>query len=190
MFGKNLYRNAGWCALAAAILLVASSITFILSGEALTGVMVGVILLDIGLLLMAFVFYALYIVHRPESKVLGLAGLILWVISIGVSMASGTNSGNIPLNSLWNLLISLSFLIFGFLAWRSTRMPRGIAVVAILAGAIALIAGIGGLLGNLTILGNLSAFSQLFMLVWTIWLWRVLLSKKFAASASPVPAAA
>jgi hypothetical protein len=152
--------------------------------------MVGVILLDIGLVLMVFVFYALYMVHRPESMVLGLAGLILWIISIGVNVASGTNSGNIPLNSLWNLLISLSFLIFGFLAYRSSRMPRGIAVVALLAGVTALISGIGGLLGNLAILGSLSTFSQLLMLVWLIWLWRVFLSKKFAATASPLPVAA
>jgi uncharacterized membrane protein YwaF len=156
--------------------MVAAMVSFFIAG------LVGGILEIISLLLLIFVFYALYIAHRTESKGLSLAGLILLIAAIGVDIVSMANYGNITLSNLWYLLLSLPFLIFGFLAFRSQRMPRGLAVVALLAGVTFFIAGVVGLLGSPDMADNISLLSILLMLVWLVWLWRVFLSEKMTTS--------
>jgi hypothetical protein len=189
MSNNKLFRTAGWCALVGALSMVAAVVSFIFSGAAPIAGMVGGILEYISLLLLVFVFYALSIAHRSESKGLGLAGLILLIVAIVVDVVAYVNYGNTILSNLWFLLLSLPFLIFGFLAFRSARMPRGLAVVALLAGVTSFISGVGGLLGNQAIADNVGSFPFLFMLIWEVWLWLVFVSKKFA-TASPEPAAA
>jgi hypothetical protein len=150
--------------------------------------MIGGILLTIFLLLLIVVFYALYVAHRSEAKGLSLAGLILVFPAIGMAIVANMNDNTFLVN-LWYLLFSLPFLIFGFLAFRSVRIPRGLAVVALLTGITYLISGVGGLLGSQVIADNVSTLSSILMLVWLVWLWLVFVSKKFA-TASPEPAAA
>ena len=132
-------------------------------------------------LLLIGVFYALYIAHRPESKGLSLAGLILVFPAIGMAIAANLG-GSTFLVSLWYLFFFLLFLIFGFLAFRSAKMPRGLAVVALLTGITYLISGVAGFLGNQVIAENVSTFASIFMLVWLVWLWRAFLSKKLATA--------
>lgn len=176
MSGYKLFRTAGWCALASAVLMVAAMVSFFIAG------LVGGILEVISLMLLIFVFNALYVAHHTESKGLSLAGLILLIAAIGVDIVSMANYGNTTLSNLWYLLLSLPFLIFGFLAFRSPRIPSGLAVVACLTGVTYLISGVGGLLGSQAIADNVSLLSILFMLVWLVWLWRVFLSEKMATS--------
>jgi hypothetical protein len=114
--------------------------------------------------------------------------MLLLIAAIVVDVVDQQNSSTF-LSGLWYLLFSLPFLIFGFLAFRSARMPRGLAVLALLAGVIGFIAGVAGWLVSLDMADNLNTLSIPFMLAWEVWLWRVLVSKKFAAP-SPEPAAA
>ena len=188
MNNSKLFRTAGWCALVSAILIPLAMVGFILSGTAPSAGMVGMIFEILSLVLLVYVFYALYIAHRSEAKWLGLAGLILSIAAIVVDILSQQNSSTF-LFGLWYLLFSLPFLIFGFLALRSSRMPRGLAVLALLAGGIGFIAGVAGWLGNPDMADNLNTLSIPFMLAWEVWLWRVFISNKFAA-ASPAPVAA
>ena len=183
MSNTKLFRIAGWCALVAALSMLAAVVFFMIAPT------VGGILEILFLLLLIVIFYALYVAHRSESKGLSLAGLILLIAAILVDVVSMQNYGNITLGNLWYLLFSLPFLIFGFLAFRSSRMPRGLAVLALLAGVTYFIAAVGGFLGSQAIAENVSSISILFVLAWLVWLWRVFLSKKMAA-ASPTPAAA
>ena len=183
MTNNKLFRTAGWCALVGAILFPLAMVSFILSGTAPIAGMIGMIFEILSLLLLVFVFYALSIAHRSESKWLGFAGLIILIAAIVVDVVSQQN-GSTFLFGLWYLLFSLPFLIFGYLALRSTLMPRGLAVLVLLAGVITFAAGIIGLLGNPDMADSLQTFSIPFMLAWEVWLWRVLWSKKFTA-ASP-----
>jgi hypothetical protein len=185
---SKLFRSAGWGALADAILLPLAMVSFVLSGAVPIAGMVGMLLEILSLLLLVFVFYALSVAHRSESRWLGFAGMILLVAALVVDVVSQQYQTSF-LFGLWYLLFSLPFLIFGYLAWRSARMPRGLAVLALLTGAITFIAGVLGLLGNPAMADSIQQFAILFMLAWEVWLWRVLVSKKFAA-ASPVPVAA
>jgi hypothetical protein len=183
MTNNNLFRTAGWSALAGAIIMVVAMVSFMLAP------MLGGILEFLFLLLLIYIFCALYVVHRSESKGLSLAGLVLLVAAVVADVISMQNYGNTFLSNLWYLLFSFPFLIFGFLAWRSDRMPRGLAVLALLAGATYFISAVGGLLGSQAIAEGVSTLSILFVLVWLVWLWQVFLSKKFAV-ALVVPACA
>jgi hypothetical protein len=188
MTNNNLFRTSGWCALASVILIPVAMVCFIFSGTAPIAGMVGMIFEILSMLLLVFVFYALSVVHRPESKWLGFAGLILFIASIVVDLVSQQHQSTF-LFGLFYLLFSMPYLIFGFLAWRSARMPRGLAVLALLAGGITFVAGVVGLLGNAEMADSLQSFSILFMLAWGVWLGVIFLSKKFAAPNS-APAAA
>ena len=188
MSNNKLFRTAGWCALVGALSMILAVVSFIFSGAAPFAGMVGMIFEIIGLLLLIFVFYALSVAHRSESKWLGLAGMLLMIAAIVVDVVDQQNSSTF-LSGLWYLLFSLPFLIFGFLAFRSARMPRGLAVLALLAGVIGFVAGVAGWLVSLDMADNLNTLSIPFMLAWEVWLWRVLISNKFAA-ASPAPVAA
>ena len=188
MENNKLYRTAGWCALASAVLMVLAMASFIFAGAAPAAGMIGMSFEVISLLLLVFVFYALAVLHRAESKWLGFAGVILLVVALVVDIVS-QQVNNTILFGLWYLLFSLPFLIFGYLGFRSARMPRVLAILAFLAGAIYFIAGVFGLVGNPDLADNISTLAILFVLVWSVWLWRVLVSKKFAAAnPQPLPA--
>jgi hypothetical protein len=175
MSSNKLFRSAGWLAFAGAVLLIVTIVCLYIAHD------LGDILLTIFFLLLIGIFYALYVAHRSESKGLSLAGLILVFPAVGVAIAANL-SDNTFLSNLLYLLISLSFLIFGFLAFRSARMPRGLAVVTLLTGVTYLISGVAGLLGSQAIAGSVSTLSTLLVLVWLVWLWRVFLSKKINAT--------
>ena len=183
MNNTKLFRTAGWCAFASALLVVLASVSFIFAGAAPSAGMVGMSFEVIGLLLLVFVFYALAVAHRAESKWLGFAGVILMIVALVVDIVS-QQVNNTFLFGLWYLLFSLPFLIFGFLGFRSARMPRVLAILALLAGLIYFIAGVVGFLGNSSLSDSISTPAILFVLAWALWLWRVLLSKKFAAASS------
>jgi hypothetical protein len=177
MTNNKLFRTAGWCALASALLMLAAFISFPLGAG-----MIGGVLEILGLLVLIFVFYALYVAHRSEAKGLSLAGFILVVAAIVVDVYSMINNGPPFLYNLWYLLLSLPFLIFGFLAYKSTRMPRGLAVLALVAGIFFFIAGVCGFIVGTDFADNVSLIAILAMFVWQFWLWRVFLSKKFASA--------
>jgi hypothetical protein len=178
MANNQLFRFTGWCALVVALLMVA--ILVVPSGASST---VGLILTIAILLGLTMVFYALYVAHRADSAGLSLAGLILWLLSLGLNIMSlVTNLVNNFLSNVGSLLWSLPFLIFGFLAYRSARMPRGLAVVAFLTGVVFLILGVAGFMGSATIVNWGNLVGDIFMLVWLVWLCVVFLSKKFAAA--------
>ena len=178
MSNNNLFRIAGWCALVTGLLMLA----FHVLPAGMPG-MVGLAFTILVLLGLTIVFYALYVAFRSESATLSLAGLILWLLVFVLNLISvGTNSGNTFLSNLGSVLWALPFLFFGYLAYRSGRLPRGLAVLALLAGAVALVLGIVGFLGNAAIVDSGSLVLDILMLVWIVWLGIVFLSKKFAAA--------
>jgi hypothetical protein len=181
MPNDGLFRIAGWCALASAVLLVAAAVSFPLGAGAVGGALESIFLLTL-----AVVFFALYVAHRSESRWLSLAGLILVFPAIGMDVASMTNYGNTVLSSLWYLLLSLPFLIFGILGFRSAKMPRGLAVVALLIGVTYFISGTAGLLGSQDLSDNISLIPMVLMLVWLGWLCRVFLSGRLTSERLPV----
>jgi hypothetical protein len=181
MNNNKLYRTAGWCALASVVCLPLALVSFMLSGTAPSVGMLGMVFEVLSLLLVVYVFYALSIAHRPESSWLGIAATIIMVVAIAVDLISQQFKTNF-LFGLWYLLFSLPYLIFGYLGLRSARMPRILAVLALLGGGISFVGGVIYFLGNPGLADNIQSLSIPFNLVWAIWLWRVFWSKKFAAA--------
>jgi hypothetical protein len=181
MPSNRFFRIAGWCALASALLLVAAAVSFPLGAGTVGGVLEIVFLLTL-----VFVFYALYVTHRSESRWLSLAGMILVFPAIGMDVASMTNYGNTLLGSLWYLLLSLPFLVFGFLAFGSAKMPRGLAVVALVIGVAYVVSGAAGLLGSQNLADSVSLIPMVLTLVWLVWLCRVFLSGRLDSERLPV----
>jgi hypothetical protein len=184
MKNNQLFRIAGWCILVVALLMV---VIHVVPSGAPSIIM---LILSIAILLgLIFFFYMLYVVHRPESARLSLAGLVLGIIAVGLNLISLVSKLSAFLMNIGLLLWPLPFLVFGFLAWRSKRMPRGLALVGLLTGITFLIDGVAGLMGSDAVVNVVSLVGDIFALVWLVWLGIVFLSKKFT-SASPKPVAA
>ena len=178
MSNNNLFRIAGWSAFVTALLMLAFHV---FPGGVPASV--GVVFTIITLLGLTVVFYALYVAYRSESAMLALAGLVFWLLTFILNLIGlVTNSVNMFLSSLGSLLWALPFLIFGFLAWRSVWMPRGLAMLALLAGAVAFVLAVTGFMGSATIVDSGNLVLDILMLVWIVWLGIVFLSKKFAAA--------
>jgi hypothetical protein len=176
MPNDRLFRTAGWCALVTALLLLL--IPVIQSGPPAIGM-----ILNIAILLgITFVFYALYVAHRAESGGLSLVGLILWLLSLVLTLLGFLTTLSNSLSSLGSLLWALPFLIFGYLAWRSDRMPRLFAVLVLLIGVLYLLLGLAGFMGSAGFINVGNLVGDILMLVWLVWLWRLFLSTKFAAA--------
>jgi hypothetical protein len=176
MSNAKLFHTAGWGALASAVLMLAAIVSFMIVP------MLGGVLETLALLLLIFVFYALHVAYSAKAKGLSLAGLALGIAAVVVDLFSMANYGNAFLSNLWYVLFSLPFLIFGYLAYRDSRMPRGLAIAALLAGVFFLVSGVGGFFMGTDFADNLSLIAILAMLVWLFWLWRVFWSKKFSAA--------
>ena len=178
MSNNNLFRIAGWCAYVTALVMLAFHV---FPGGAPASV--ALILSIVTFLGLTVIFYALFVTHRPEAAMLSLAGLILWLIVFVLNLISlGTNSGNTFLSNLGSVLWPLPFLIFGYLAYRSARMPRGLAVLALLTGVVALVLGVAGFMDSAAIVDGGNLILDILMLAWVVWLGIVFLSKKFAAA--------
>jgi hypothetical protein len=175
---NSFFRIAGWCAILAALIMV----SFLVLSSIATTSAVGMILATIGVLLMTWVFYALYVVHRPESAGLSLAGLVLWIPAAVTDIASLANPANTLLYAADSLFFALPFLIFGFLAYRSGKMPHALGLIALLTGVAWVIAGAASFVGSTAIgmVASLGAFAL--MLVWLVWLWRVFSSGRLATT--------
>ena len=178
MSNNNLFRFAGWCALLTALLTVVGLGIFMASPMS----SLAVILTMIGVVVLTPVFYALYVVHRSESAGLSLAGLALWIVAAVLQIASLTNPTNSTLYTIATLAFALPLLIFGYLAYRSARMPRGLAAVALLTGVAWLIAGAVSFSGQTTPAIVVNLVATVVWLVWLVWLWRVLTAEKLATA--------
>jgi hypothetical protein len=177
MSNNKLFQIAGWCALLVALLMVAGIVV-----PAGAPDIIGLVLTIAVLLGLTFVFYALYVAHRRDSAGLSLAGLVLWILAAGINLIAMFSTISTFLAYMDSLFWLLPFLIFGFLAYQSTGMPRGLAVAAFLAGISLLIATIAGMMGGEAIVNGVSLIADIFMLVWLVWLWRVFRSTKFSAA--------
>ncbi len=183
MSAKSLFRVGGWCALLSILLVVPGIVASEVAPN--SGIFETVCIVDE--LLMVSVFYALFVLHRSESAGLSLAGLVLWIPGFIVGVASRLNPGSAYLDAANSLASALPFLIFGYLAYRSPKMPRGLAWMALLSGAFRWVAASAEFAGS----GAMDALAGLGVLVfgsvWCVWLWRLLTSGNLDLDAASSP---
>lgn len=170
MSNNNLFRYSGIAAISSAVIYVLTLAVGIATGDASSTV--GVILTIVSILLFLLVTYALYVVHRRESAGISLIALIL---------AGGGTIGGLfldptkitPLFGLVALVYGIGLALFGWLAYRSPKMPRGMGIVVIVTGVLALIlAAVAFAGGGIEIFGLVNLILTVPYVVWLIWLGR------------------
>ena len=175
MSNNSLFRTAGWCAALSVLFTVISFVMFSVMPTSPLSVVVAAL----ALLVVTVVFYALYVLHRSESAGLSLFGLVAWIAAAAVNFASLFNMTNQALYGIASLLFALPLLVFGFLAYRSARVPRGLAVLALLGGVLWAITGAVSFGGSSLGLA-LTLVSTIVWAAWLVWLWRFFSSGKLA----------
>jgi hypothetical protein len=125
------------------------------------------------LVMLAIIFYGLYVAHRSEWAGLSLAGLVLGILALVTNLVSMANYGNTVLSNLWYLMLSLPLAVFGFLGYRSGRMPRVLSVLILLAGILFLVTGVGGFAVGAEFSDNISLIPFVMLVVSLVWLSRV-----------------
>jgi hypothetical protein len=175
MTNNTFFRHAGWCAVIVALLLLA--IHVVPSGPAS---LVGLILTIATLLGLTFVFYALFVAHRPASPTLSQAGLALWYLVLALNLVGLAGSLGVVLGHVDALLRPFPVLVFAFLAFRSDRMPRSLAVAAFLGGISLFITAFAGMLATRAAADAASLLADVFLLVWLIKLGFVFVSDEFS----------
>jgi len=174
MSNNNLFRLAGWCAALSIVLTLASFAMYTFSPAS----PVNTILATIALLAVTVVYYALSVFHKKDSAALSMAGLVLWIAAAAANFASLMDFSNNVLYAVASLLFALPLLIFGYVAYRGARMPRGLAVAALLSGVLWAIVGFISFGGNWSTGMVITLLATLTWVVWLGWLWRVFLSEK------------
>lgn len=134
----------------------------------------GVLLALAGILILTPVFYALYLIHHSESAILSHVGFIFWFPAGALDMASLLNHENTMIYIIDCFIFSVPLMIFGFLAFKSKKMPNGIAIMALLSGVFYLMSGMATFY-NTEMIGMYTGFGGLvFMLIWFTWLFFIL----------------
>ncbi|MBI5654020.1 MAG: DUF4386 family protein [Chloroflexi bacterium] len=180
MSNSNLFRIAGYAAFLTLVLWIGG-----FGIGAVNPALVGPFL-AIASIVFLVVVYALYVVHRAESSGLTLAAALLTAIGLIVSILAGDPSvpANATMYGVSAIIFGAGVVLFGWLAFNSGKMPRGLAIAALIAGALSLIAGffyLGGV-GLLDIANLLNFGSIIPFFVWMIWLGRLFLTNKLATA--------
>ena len=166
MTDKKVIQIAKWCALFAAILMISFIVIFSIAPES----SIGVFLAMAGIFILTPVFYALYLIHHSEARIMGLLGLIFWFPAGALDLISLLNHENATIYAIDSIIFSLPLVIFGYLALISSKMPNGVGLIALISGLLYLISGMATFL----IPGNIAMYSGfgglLFMLIWFVWL--------------------
>ena len=180
MSNSNLFRIAGYAAIVSPLLWVVALGSGVVN-PALTGTIFAV-----ASIVFLVPVYALYIVHRAELSGLALGAALLTAIGLIVTLFAGDPAvpANATLYGVSAVIFGVGIVLFGWLAYKSTKMPRGLAIIALIAGALSLVSGFAYLGGpGLLDLANLLNFASIIpFFIWMIWLGRLFLSGKLATA--------
>ncbi len=180
MSNSNLFRIAGYCAILTPVLYIVA-----LGVGALNPALTSPLLVVATIMLLPVV-YALFVVHRAESSGLALGAALLTAVGFIVGIFAGDPSvpANAPLYGGSSIISGAGIVLFGWLAYKSTKMPRGLAIAALITGVLSLLVGITFVAGlGATNLGNLLNFGLIIpYFVWVIWLGLHFLSGKIATA--------
>lgn len=179
MSNANLFRIAGYASFLTIVLWIGG-----FGVGAINPALVGPVL-AVASIVFLVVVYALYVVHRAESSGLALGAALLTAIGLIISILSGDpNTPNNTLYAISAVVFGIGIILFGWLAYNSAKMPRGLAIAGLIAGAFSLVAGFfyfGG--AGLLDLANLLNFGSIIpFFVWMIWLGRRFLTRKLATA--------
>ncbi len=170
MSHKSLFRFAGWSAILS-VLFSFGMFALIESGRGGLFTIVSII----ASLFSVVVFYALYVLHRPQAAGLSLAMLALAVLGL-ILENIGTGPAT-PLGEITNVIYGVAFLLAGYLGFGHAQMPRWIAICACVAGAACVALGVANALGLEPLAG---AAEMLQFVAWIAWSVGILIRFSFS----------
>jgi hypothetical protein len=127
--------------------------------------------------------FALSVVHRAEAPGLSLAAFVAAAASSLLSFGADPSNVASPLMLTVTVLYALAGLLYGWLGVRSTRLPRGIGVTALIVGGLAALAAAMALAGAGEPAGLLLMVANLAWVAWFVWLSYYFLTTKPLAAA-------
>ena len=167
MSSNVLARVAGWSSILSVLVFVVS---FILTGlNSGKDTPLTTVLFLVSNVLIVPVFYALYVFHRAQAQMIALIALILGTISMVLALFAPTPTSNPLLFQASSALFGIAILIFGYLGFQNAKMPRALAISAILIGVVALAATALALSSN-AMSDMLGLVLIILYLVWALWL--------------------
>ncbi|MEK6753710.1 MAG: hypothetical protein AABZ00_15750 [Chloroflexota bacterium] len=166
MSSNNLFRYGGIAAIVSAVLYVLS---IGMGFAGITGIL-GTVVYAISSLLLLVTLVALYVDLRAESAMLALLALILLgALTIWSLFLDPTNIT--PIFGPFTVVYGIGFVIFGWLQRSSSRYPKGLGVLAIVTGVVAVIAGIALMAGaSADVFGLLNLILTVPFIIWSVWL--------------------
>ena len=177
MSNSSLFRIAGFCAILSLVVYVVAFGLFSTNAGLMT---TSFIVATVALLV---VLYALYVVHRPESSGLALGAGLITAIGTIASLFAGDPA--VPANAFLygasSVVFGVGILLFGWLAYKSSKMPRLLAYIVLFAGALSLLTGLLFLAGSSDLGNQLNFASILPFFAWMIWLAYLFLTGKLKA---------
>lgn len=167
MTSNVVARIAGWSAILSVLAIVPAILLVVTNSGQDTPL--GTTLFLLSTVLLAPVFYALYVLHRAQAQSIALVALVLGLLCIVAGVIAPTPTVNAMIFNASSLLGGIAIMLFGYLGLTHPKMPRALAVVAILLGvasAVSIVVDIVGL--GLIVL----------IVVWLLWLAWLLLRGK------------
>ncbi|HNB52457.1 MAG TPA: hypothetical protein PK530_10960 [Anaerolineales bacterium] len=170
MSNKNLFNFAGWSAI---LSVVFSFAMFAFVGGGRGGMFMVVSI--IASFFSAVVFYALYVLHRPQSSSLSM--VMFGLAILGLVLENIGTGPNTPLGVVTNSIYGVAFILAGYLGFGSSQMPRWIAICAFAAGVGCIVLGMANAIGQAS-LANVGELLQ--FVAWIAWSVGILLRFSFS----------
>ncbi len=177
MSNNSLFKFAGWSAILSVVFSFAM-FAFVDGGRGGMFMVVSIV----ASVFSAVVFYALYVLHRPQSAGLSMAMLALAVL--GLILENIGTGPETPLGVVTNIIYGMAFILAGYLGFGNSQMPRWIALCAYVAGAGCIIFGIANAIGQAS-LANIGELVQ--FVGWVAWSVGILI--RFSLSKTQLSAA-
>lgn len=180
MSNSGLFRMAGYASLVTTLLWIVS-----LGVGSVNPALASPIFAAATIVFMVPV-YALYIVHRAQSSGMALGAALLTAVGLIATLFTGDPA--VPANAILYefsyVVFAIGIVLFGWLAYHSAKMPRGLAIAALVSGVLSLVVAIAyaGGTGMAEIANLLNYGSNIPFFVWMIWLSLVFLSGKLATA--------
>jgi hypothetical protein len=166
MTSNNLARIAGISGVLSVLGFVAGAV---LSPDPMNPGAQATLLFLLSTLLIAPIFYGLYVFHRPHAQTIALIALILGLIAVVLGLFAPTPTSNPMLFNLSTGLLGVVVLVFGYLGLQNSKMPRVLAIIAIVTGILVLVAT--ALTAVAAAIAETVSFVYIILFViWALWL--------------------
>lgn len=164
MKSNVLARIAGWSGILSVLAFVAA-IGMIVSNSGKDTQLSTVFFLA-NTVLLAPLFYALFVFYRPQAPTLALIALVLGLISFVAGMIAPTPDSNALIFNTSSVLGGVAIVLFSFLGFQNAKMPRALAIIGVILGIASILSAVLDSIGE----GIFGVVVLPLFIIWALWL--------------------